>query len=131
MDRVHDILRHILKYCNDIIDSIDYFGDDIEIFKTNHHYQNDISMSILQIGELVSNHLPNEFLDKHSKEIPWQQIRGMRNRFAHNYVSMDYVRTFNTAHDDIPVLKSFCEQQLQMSQASSDEEESDENGFEP
>ena len=33
MDRNCDILKHILKYCEDVLESIDLFGDDIEIFK--------------------------------------------------------------------------------------------------
>lgn len=111
MERNCDILRYILKYCEGVIDSIKFFGDDYSIFCENSHYRNDVSMCLMQIGEL-SKKLSNEFKESTSEEIPWREIRGMRNLFAHVYPTMSVTEIFATAHDEIPHLKEFCEKQL-------------------
>ncbi|WP_392889577.1 DUF86 domain-containing protein [Eubacterium limosum] len=42
-------------------------------------------------------------------EIPWKQIRGIRNIFAHDYGSIDVLTIWNTINYNIPELKDFCE----------------------
>ena len=42
----------------------------------------------------------------------WRAMKAMRNFFAHNYGSMDYERIWQTAIDDIPELKIYCEEQI-------------------
>ncbi len=101
-----DILRHILKYCDNIDVLIARFGNDFEVFKIDLAYRDAVSMNILQIGEL-SGHLSEEFRVAHS-EIPWRAIKGMRNLFAHSYGSMDMLTVWSTATESIPVLRDFC-----------------------
>ena len=115
MDRNCDILKHILKYCEDVLESIDLFGDDIEIFKANSHYRNDISMCLLQIGELTK-HLTDDFKQQYKDQIPWTQIRGMRNLFAHAYLSMNTAEIFKTAHENIPPSTAFCKEKLRIAE---------------
>ena len=86
-ERDIQILRHIVRYCNEIASTIDRFGNNKELFMQDFVYRNAISMPIFQIGELV-NHLSQDFLSN-SKEIPWNFIVGMRNRFAHGYQVMN------------------------------------------
>ncbi len=81
-----------------------------EEFIVNVDHRDLISMPIMQNGELV-NHLSEEFKEAH-KSIPWHIIRGMRNWFAHNYYEMNYKKIWDTAVDDIPVLRGFCESVL-------------------
>lgn len=64
-----------------------------------------------QIGELAG-HLSEAFKEKTKNEIPWKEIRGMRNIFAHNYLEMDAERIWEVAAEDIPALKKFCEAQV-------------------
>ena len=64
-------------------------------------------MCILQIGEL-SKYLTDDFKNLYS-EIPWKQIRGIRNIFAHDYGSIDVLTIWNTINYNIPELKDFCE----------------------
>ena len=68
-------------------------------------------MAEFQIGEL-SGHLSEKFKEETKNEIPWKEIRGMRNIFAHNYLEMDVERIWEVAAEDISVLKEFCENQL-------------------
>ncbi len=105
------ILKHMLKYCNEINNTIERFGNSIDSFKNDSDYKDSLSMKIFQIGELA-NHLTDEYLEETKNEINWNAIRGMRNRFAHGYGKMDLNKIFYTATEDIPVIKNFLENQL-------------------
>ena len=105
------ILKHMQKYCEEIEKTINRFGNKIENFKNDNDYRDSISMTIFQIGELA-NHLTDEYLEMTKNEINWNAIRGMRNRFAHGYGKMDTDKIFNTAIEDIPVIKTFIEKEL-------------------
>ena len=105
------ILKHMLKYCNEIEKTINRFGNEIENFKKDNDYKDSLSMKIFQIGELA-NHLTDEYLEMTKNEINWNAIRGMRNRFAHGYGKMDSDKIFYTATDDIPVIKEFIIKEL-------------------
>jgi uncharacterized protein with HEPN domain len=100
-------IKRIQGYCKDIDDTIIRFGNDFAIFSKDTDYQNSISMSIMQIGEL-SNGLSEEFKDKTREHVQWGPIKAMRNMFAHGYASMDIEVIWETATKDIPVLSKFC-----------------------
>jgi uncharacterized protein with HEPN domain len=102
-----DRLKHIITYCEDIADAVNYLGNSYDAFSANIHYYNSVSMCIMQIGELASG-LSDEFKDSTREQMPWGLIRGMRNRFAHSYATMDKCDIWETASKDIPVLLSFC-----------------------
>lgn len=68
-------------------------------------------ISLLQIGEL-SGKLSDAFRSQTDTQIPWGSIRGMRNLFAHNYGSMSREVIWKSALEDIPILLTFCEEQL-------------------
>lgn len=105
------ILKHMLKYCDEIKDTINRFGEDINIFKSDNDYKDSLSMKIFQIGELA-NHLTDEYLEKTKNEMNWNAIRGMRNRFAHGYGKMDLNKIYYTAVEDIPIIEKFLKRQL-------------------
>lgn len=109
---VHDasIIRHILKYCGEIEDTLAFFGDDERIFMGNAIFRNAVSMPIQQIGELAK-HLSNEFIEAHP-EIAWRQVKGMRDWFAHQYIKMDIAVIWTVAKEDLPPLKAFFEKIL-------------------
>jgi len=97
-----------MSYCNEIEKSNIFFGDDEQKFKSEDGfiYRNACSMCIVQIGELVGQ-LSNDIKDSHP-EVPWKEIKGMRNFFAHEYHQMDPEVMWYTIHKDIPVLKQNC-----------------------
>ncbi len=105
------VLKHMLKYCNEIEKTINRFGNDIKKFKNDGDYKDSLSMKIFQIGELA-NHLTDEYLEETKNKINWNVIRGMRNRFAHGYGKMDSTKIFYTGIEDIPVIKDFLEKEL-------------------
>lgn len=110
--RDKNTIKHILSYCIDVDDAINTFGDSYEIFESNKHYRNSVSMSIMQIGELVKN-LSGEFKSNTNAQIPWKDVAGMRDHFAHGYTTMNIQKIWHTALNDIPSLKKFCEEQLE------------------
>lgn len=86
------------------------FGHSKERFMAEHVYRNAVCMSLMQIGEL-SNHLSDAF-KKQNDEIPWHQIRGMRNLFAHHYHGLEFTELWHTSLEDTETLYSFCERIL-------------------
>ena len=106
LDRDHRILEHIIVYCEQIEQTIARFGDDYAVFQTDPIYRNASALCILQIGELVGK-LSDGFRAAHS-EIPWRQIKAMRNIVAHSYGTVDAETTWEVITSDIPDLKRFC-----------------------
>lgn len=114
------VIKHIHNHCEIIERAINKFGNTFESFKAEEMFRDGISMNILQIGELV-NHLSDEFKESTQTLIPWREIRGMRNLFAHNYHHMDIEMVWFVATTDIPILKSFCYQQISLEKANENE----------
>lgn len=112
LNRNLTVLLHMKEYCEQIDKTFDMFGKDIEDFNCNVIFRNAISMPIFQIGELV-NHLTSDYLEATQDNINWNEVRGMRNRFAHGYYDMDYSIIFDTAIKDIPVIKEFINKEIQ------------------
>ena len=54
INRDRDIVRHILRYCEQVDTAHKDFGHSKERFEANTTYQNAVSMCILQIGELIN-----------------------------------------------------------------------------
>ena len=106
-DRNISVLKHMLKYCKQAEETLDKYKNNKNEFLNNHDFKDSISMKVFQIGELA-NHLTEEYREKTIKEINWYEIIGMRNHFAHGYGDMDIGVIFDTAIQDIPVLKEFC-----------------------
>ena len=58
------ILQHIVKHCDRILDTISYFGEDRTLFINNHIYQGNVSINLQAIGE-IARHLSDAFLGNH------------------------------------------------------------------
>jgi uncharacterized protein with HEPN domain len=55
------------------------------------------------IGE-AANHIPDSIQEKYS-EIPWSQMKGMRNLLIHEYFGVDSDVLWRTIQEDLPRLK--------------------------
>ena len=86
------ILEHILSYCNEIQTTMLRFGDNLDTFINDIDYRKSVSLSILQIGELAGK-LSDEYRQS-TTEMPWRQIRGLRNIVAHSYGEVDFEWNF-------------------------------------
>ena len=105
-------IRHMKRYCEDIVAAINRFGNSYETFSQDTDYYNSVSMSIMQIGE-ISVSLSNEFKDATHTQMPWGLMKGMRNHFVHSYTAMDRSDIWETAIKDIPNLLCFCEEVIE------------------
>lgn len=106
-DRDKIIIEKIIGYCDEIERTHLYFESNKELFFNKQDgfvYRNSITMPILQIGELAKN-LSADFRTTY-KDIPWREITGMRDVFAHHYGSLDYDLAWNTSKQDILNLKA-------------------------
>ena len=112
-------LKKVIDYCQRIGRTVARYGNSLEQFQKDEDYQQSVSFSVLQIGELV-NGLSDEFKSATQKEMPWHQIRGMRNIVVHGYGSIDLKMVWGTVKEDIPALEDFCLKQIQKSETSSD-----------
>ena len=115
-ERDKSILEHILRYCNEIDDANCQFGNSVDVLKTNSAYKNALSMCILQIGELVIL-LSDEFKSIYN-EIPWNDIKSMRNIAAHQYHKFDLDTLWETITDDIPKLRDYCDFVIRINEVS-------------
>ena len=105
-DRDLSILGHILTYCDQIEMAVQHFGNSFEAFDASPVYRNSVHLCILQIGELVG-HLSDGFKAEHT-QIPWRQIKLLRNIVAHRYGTVDNTITWDVVKTDIPELKEYC-----------------------
>ena len=104
-------LFHILDDCAAIENTIARYGNSFEVFDADPDFQRSVSFSILQIGELA-NGLSDDFRKATASAMPWHAIRGMRNMVAHSYGSMNRKIIWDTAVNNIPQVKTFCESHL-------------------
>lgn len=104
--RLQKILLAIIKHCNIIEDTKNFFGNNYKEFEENSIYQNAILTPVTQIGELAKR-LPAEFREKYN-EIPWKNIAGMRDIVVHNYETIDKLILWNVADKETLKIKEFC-----------------------
>lgn len=101
-DRDIQLLEHMVRYCREIMGTVSYFGQDKQTFLENYIYFNSCSTPILQIGELAKR--VSEDIIKAHPEIPWRQIKGARDYFVHDYLSIDKEMAWDMIENDIPSL---------------------------
>lgn len=68
------------------------------------------AFSLAQIGELAG-HVSDELREQHG-EIPWKQIKGMRNLIIHDYDGIKMSIVEQTVEEDIPALTEKLEEIL-------------------
>lgn len=104
------ILQKIVLYCQRIADNLDRYRHDFSAFEQDYLFQDACCMCVVQIGELVSQ-LSDE-VKAQNKAIPWRIIKDTRNFYVHAYGSIDIPSVWDTLVDDIPALKTACEEIL-------------------
>ena len=69
-------------------------------------------MPLIVIGELVTkiDHITKQALFEKYPQIPWREIKGLRNVVAHNYYEVNAEEIFDTCKNDIPKLAKTIKQ---------------------
>ena len=98
-DRI--IIQKIISYIDDIENYVDGFlaKDFLDDKKTITA----CAFSVSQIGELVKE-ITDETINQYTN-IPWNSIRGLRNRIVHDYENVDLSVLWATIHISLPDLK--------------------------
>lgn len=102
-------MRDARLYLQDILDAVnnikEYTVDmDFEAFKRDRKTQDAVARNLGVIGE-AANRLPESIREKH-RDIPWQEIKGMRNILAHEYFGVKLETIWETICSDLPKLLS-------------------------
>jgi uncharacterized protein with HEPN domain len=100
------VLEHMQRYCAEIKEMVNRFGDSLDDFKSDYAYRHACAMCILQIGELTT-HLTDDFKQAYDK-LPWKSMKAMRNVAVHKYGRMSIENMWDTMKQDIPILNDYC-----------------------
>ena len=101
--RLLQYLDEILQAANNARDFTS--GMSLEAFRTDKRTQQAVVMSIVIIGEAAV-----QIMDRHPvfaaahPDLPWQAMRGMRNRAVHGYFSIDLTVVWDTVQTALPDL---------------------------
>jgi uncharacterized protein with HEPN domain len=77
-------------------------GRSFEQFSVDRRTVDAVSYAIVVIGE-AAKAIP-ERVTSATPEIPWADIRGMRNRVTHEYFGIDVTVLWQTVREDLPAL---------------------------
>ena len=103
------LLLAIIAHCDRI--EVIMNGITKEEFSANQNIKELMCFHLLQIGELASK-FDKGFLDNYS-DVPWEKMRGMRNRIVHGYGTINMEKVWATANKDAKPLNVYCERILQ------------------
>ena len=99
------LLLHIVDHCLRVEETVS--GISREAFDNSKDIKDIVCFNIFQIGELAVHLSPEFAIEYHG--VPWEKIRGMRNRIGHGYGTIDWDRVWYTATNDINPLRDYCE----------------------
>ena len=103
MDNIKNDAYYIEKMLKDIKFLIEKTsGISVEELKANEILCDSVFFRLIQISE-NSSKLSLDLKTK-NKEIPWQAIKGMRNRIVHDYGDVELDIVHQTVTQDIPFL---------------------------
>ena len=101
--KLSDYLDHIQDATQQACSYVEGLSKDE--FLADKRTQQAVIMNLIIIGEAASKLLQNSgaFLDQHP-EVPWRNLRGMRNRIAHGYFDINLNVVWDTVQTALPDL---------------------------
>jgi uncharacterized protein with HEPN domain len=101
--RAADLLAHIRQAAHEACGFL--AGMSFEEFFQDLRTQKAVEMSLVVIGEAAARVLSQhpELARQHA-DLPWREMRGMRNRMAHGYFEIDLEVVWNTVQTALPAL---------------------------
>lgn len=99
------LLQNIIKHCESIERVIKNLTK--EQFESDDDKRDLVCFHILQIGELAK-HFDDNFVKTYAG-VPWNKIKGMRDKVAHGYDTIKTERVWATAISDITPLHEYCD----------------------
>ncbi len=104
-ERVEDYLEHIAAAIERATGYVQHL-DSLEALEQNQQAQDAVAHNIQVIGEAATKiqKMAPDFAADHP-ELPWAEMRGMRNKMIHNYFDVDWKIVWSTVKSDLPQLK--------------------------
>jgi uncharacterized protein with HEPN domain len=104
-ERVEDYLEHIAEAIERATRYLQPLQN-LEALQQNPQIQDAVVRNIEIIGEAAGRiqRMDPEFFTSHP-ELPWTEMRGMRNKMVHNYFDVDWKVVWSTVKSDLPTLK--------------------------
>ncbi len=99
-DRI--IIQKIIGYIDDVEKYVE--GIEARDFLDDKKTITACAFTVSQIGELVKE-VTEDTIEKNSN-IPWNSIKGMRNRIVHDYENVDLSVLWGTIKESLPELKN-------------------------
>jgi uncharacterized protein with HEPN domain len=108
-ERAEDYLEHIVEAIDRVTE---YLRDihDFGGFQRDARTQDAVVRNLMIVGEAANQlgALSPGFVASHP-ELPWFEMRGMRNKIVHGYFDVDWSVVWDTANNDLPGLKRSVE----------------------
>jgi len=109
-------MRNPMLFISDILNSMNYIqeytnGVDYDSFLSNHMMIDAVVRNLEIIGEAAGK-VPEELRVKY-KEIPWQEMKGLRNILIHEYFGVNTHVVWNIATKDLPQSKEMIVKVIQ------------------
>lgn len=103
--RLGDYLAHMLEAIS--LARTYTEGMNKQDFLDDKRTQQAVILNLLTLGEAASHiaRLYPAFCDKHP-QLPWKQMRGMRNRMAHGYFDINLEIVWETISNNLPELET-------------------------
>jgi len=104
-NRLPDYLEHMQQASTDACSFVE--GMSKEEFVADKRTQQAVIMNLIIIGEAAVRVMDDhaEFTASHA-QIPWRNMRGMRNRVAHGYFDINLDVVWDTIQVELPKLQS-------------------------
>lgn len=101
--RLDDYLSHMRQAARDACSFVE--GLDKDDFDTDKRTQQAVIMNLIIIGEAVTKLMDGhiQFVNE-NPQIPWRNMRGMRNRIAHGYFDINLDIVWETVQTALPEL---------------------------
>lgn len=96
------VLRKIASEADVIAELLD--GVDFDFFRDDEKTKRAVSMTLINIGELVKS--LSEEIRLATKHIPWRSIAGLRDVTAHRYQTLRPEDIWETVQKDVPMLRT-------------------------
>ena len=100
-ERIQDILHAITR----VAECIE--GMTFDTFAADERTIEAVQFNLIVIGE-AARHVPDDFASKHP-DVPWREMRGLRNVIAHAYFSVSLPVVWTTITVDLPPLVELLE----------------------
>lgn len=103
-----DLVEHMAEATSLAMDHTS--GMTLAEFHADRKTQQAVIYNILIIGEAASRVMTDfpDFATEHP-DIPWHEMRGMRNRLAHGYFEIDLEIVWQTLQKNLPQLKTLLD----------------------